>query len=203
MITLIMLSGGIDSTYQLVRMLRDSEDEVLAHHVHFATNLGRHEPEDRACRDIVPYCRKNYRPFSFTQSAIDHRRFLAHGYDLLAAALEAGAVAGSYHLASGRRVDRWVLGRALEETAPGKRFRQAEALARDNCQGIEGPDLHVPEPVTQQAQIDDMPLELYRMTWSCRLPRRVEDGFAACGTCATCKRLVGTAHRLEAEAAVG
>ena len=32
--TLVMLSGGVDSVYRLVKLLRETDDEVLAHHVH-------------------------------------------------------------------------------------------------------------------------------------------------------------------------
>ena len=32
--SLVMWSGGLDSTYSLVRLLGETDDEVLVHHVH-------------------------------------------------------------------------------------------------------------------------------------------------------------------------
>ena len=31
---LVMFSGGIDSTHSLVELLRETDDEVLVHHIH-------------------------------------------------------------------------------------------------------------------------------------------------------------------------
>jgi 7-cyano-7-deazaguanine synthase in queuosine biosynthesis len=53
MISLMMLSGGIDSTYVLARLLRETDDEILVHHVHFLNNSNRHIPEAAACKKIV------------------------------------------------------------------------------------------------------------------------------------------------------
>lgn len=199
MITLVMISGGLDSTFSLVRLLRETDDEILAHHIHMMTDTGRYLPEAESCRRIVKYCETNFRPFSYTESAIDHRRFAAHGVDLVAAGLVAGAVASSYHRIHSRRVDRWVLGRSAEETARNWRFRMARNVCEYNCQFVQPPELYFPEPRSQQEQVDYLPPELFEMTWSCRFPRKTGDTYVPCGKCSTCERLDGLSHALTPE----
>ena len=110
MISLVMLSGGIDSTYVLARMLREFEDEVVVHHIHCLNDSQRHVAEQRACNQIVAYCRENYRDFAYSETMIDHRRMLSHGIDMIAAGFEAGVVSASYALATNKNIDRWLVG---------------------------------------------------------------------------------------------
>ncbi|MDP6429467.1 MAG: hypothetical protein QF393_15720 [Rhodospirillales bacterium] len=204
MISLLLLSGGIDSTYTLAKLLNDTDDEVLVHHIHLVTNSGRHEPEAEACKNIVEFCQSHYRPFSYTQSAIDRRRFVSHGYDLLSAGFEAGVVSSSYFLATSNIVDRWFVGLATDDPVPRFRMKHAQDCCEYNCQEGNAPMLTLFQPVSLQTQIDYMPAKLYNMTWSCRSPEKQgekqsdkqgekqEGGFATCGACAPCVRRAST-----------
>jgi 7-cyano-7-deazaguanine synthase in queuosine biosynthesis len=194
MISLLMLSGGLDSTHALQKLLKETDDEVLVHHIHLVTNFGRHLAEAESCKKIVEYCRKNFRAFAYTESAIDHRRFLAHGYDLVAAAFEAGMVAGSFKLATDRSVDRWIVGISNADLMPLRRFLSATVVCQANCLEPTAPKLFLFPRVSQQEVIDALPLELYRMTWSCRYGLREGRNFKPCGSCATCKRLANFRH---------
>lgn len=39
---LVLCSGGIDSTYQLVKMMRETDDIIVVHRVHMINPEGRH-----------------------------------------------------------------------------------------------------------------------------------------------------------------
>ena len=114
-ITLVMLSGGIDSAYVLAKVLRESDDIVLAHHIHLINKEGRHLQEAKACEQIVQYCKTHIRDFYYTQSVIDRRKFRAFGIDIITAASEAGIVVQSYRADTGSLVDRWTVGINAED----------------------------------------------------------------------------------------
>lgn len=191
MATLIMLSGGLDSTYSLVKYLRETDEELVVHHVNLLDTKGRHKLERIACISIVEFCRKKYRDFFFSETMIDHRRLIAQGYDILALGLEAGAICASYHLATERSIDEWVVGRCTEEVLPPSRQKLAQQICEMNCQKIIAPPTWATRfpRVSQQEQVNYLPSELYEMTWSCRNPVLTDDEYLKCGECHACIRL--------------
>ena len=195
MITLVMLSGGLDSAYVLAKLLRETDDDIIAHHIHLITSTARHKPEAESCRKIVDFCQNEYRPFEYTFSTIDRRGYVYHGKDLISAAFEAGAISASYLMATGNHVNRWTVGISLEDNIPDVRFRNADKVCRSNCTKDDAPDLFLLDPISQQETIDYLPYNLYKMTWSCRIPQEGDDGsYSPCGDCGTCRRLNDLTH---------
>jgi hypothetical protein len=192
MISLVRLSGGIDSTYALHKVLSETDDEVLVHHVHLLTDAGRYIPEAEACRRVVEYCRSRHRPFHFSESTIDHRRFVAVGVDIIAVGLEAGMVASSYAIATRRKkfIDRWILGVSADDTIPEFRISEASSVARSNCITREErkPNLFIFPRISLRDQVSFLPRELVDLTWSCRFPRGLSSSPRPCGNCISCKR---------------
>ena len=90
MTTLLMFSGGIDSTAGLVYLLTKTSEDIHVHHIVIKEVLSK-QPEKyfdvpsrpreghgeswKGCLDavtkIISYCRKNYRNFKFTSNLID------------------------------------------------------------------------------------------------------------------------------------
>jgi len=190
MISLVMLSGGIDSAYALHKVLTETDDEVLVHHVHLLTDLGRHIPEASACQSIARYCQKFIRPFHYSESTIDHRRFVAHGYDLMAAGFEAGMVASSFHIAhrNKKSIDRWIVGISSDDDVPAHRIERAGETARFNCMFDPKPKLFIFPRIDVRDQLRKMPRELAEMTWSCRKPENVPGKSVECNKCSACLR---------------
>lgn len=190
MISLVMLSGGIDSAYVLHKILTETDDEVLVHHVHLMTDMGRHVPEASACNAIVKYCRAKFRSFHYSESTIDHRRFVAHGWDLMAAGFEAGMVASSYHAInrSEKAIDRWIVGLSSDDIVPPHRIERASETARFNCMIDQKPKLFIFPRIDVRDQLRAMPRELAEMTWSCRQPVNVSNSPVACNKCSACLR---------------
>lgn len=194
-ISLLMLSGGLDSAWALVKLLKETDDEVLVHHMHLITDFRREEPEKQSCQKIVEYCRKHYRPFTYSETAIDHRGMSSHGIDLIAAGFTAGVVAASYFSETNKHIDRWIVGISTEDRVPLRRFIRADNVCRYNCQSNEPPTFYKFPPVSQQEIIDTLPVDLYELTWSCRQPVITVNGYKPCGSCATCERLAPYTHR--------
>lgn len=192
--TLVMLSGGIDSTYALVKLLRETEDDVIVHHIHLVNREGRHHAEALACKAIVETCRSAFRDFIYTESTIDRSRFQSFGMDVITAAFEAAIVCESFRMGQSYGIDRWTTGACLEEIeASGRegeerRLKAMFACIEANCSPNPPPRYFQLPYQRKRDQIAYIGPDLARMCWTCRTPQRLKDeSFAECGQCKTCK----------------
>jgi 7-cyano-7-deazaguanine synthase in queuosine biosynthesis len=199
-ITLVLFSGGVDSTHLLWDLLANSDDIVLAHHVHLINNEGRHRAEAGASARIVAYLRRGYRDFFFSESAVDRRRFRAAGADVITVAFEGGIAASNFLLDTGVMPHRWMLGinaeelaeiSAVEECVPRRLVALQAAMAAAIWPNR--PPVYERPPVkTKKRLIGEMGPQLAAMCWSCRQPvvtpaEANETDFAECGQCKTCR----------------
>ena len=79
--SVIMFSGGVDSVSVLKRLLEETDEKIYAHHIHLKNNEGvnnikRYKAEALALRKIVPYMKKAFRDFHYTESTIDVRQVI-------------------------------------------------------------------------------------------------------------------------------
>jgi len=79
--SVLMLSGGVDSVAVLKQLLEETDDKIYAHHIHLKNNEGfnnikRYKVEALALRKIVPYMKKTFRDFHYTESTIDVRQLV-------------------------------------------------------------------------------------------------------------------------------
>jgi hypothetical protein len=79
---IVMWSGGIDSTFKLAYLLKETEYQIHAHHVHIINREGRSQKEQAACRALRPRL-KAIRGFTYTESRIDHRQHRGIPFDLV------------------------------------------------------------------------------------------------------------------------
>jgi len=80
--SVVMLSGGIDSVAVLKQVLKETDDKIYAHHIHIKNNEGpnnikRYKAEALALRKIVPYMKKTFRDFNYSESTIDTRQIFS------------------------------------------------------------------------------------------------------------------------------
>lgn len=204
---LILLSGGIDSTYLLAHALRETQDTVLVHHVHLKNIEGRDRAEAEACEKIVAYCRETYRDFKYTESTVDRRGFRAMGYDVITVAAEAGIAASNHYLETGKMPDFWMLGLNQEEAeelrapatvpptsqppkgaqnASGDRLKYLLAVIAASCYPNDPPKYLRPVIKPKQELMTYMGKDLVDLCWTCRRPVHTDTGFAECGKCTTC-----------------
>src|ERR671919_1151716 len=93
MTTLVMFSGGLDSTAMLVKLLAESAEELRVHHIRMVNREKRHLAEQRAVEAIVAYCRRHYRPFRYSESGLEFEALEAIPIDYLSIAFVACQVA--------------------------------------------------------------------------------------------------------------
>jgi 7-cyano-7-deazaguanine synthase in queuosine biosynthesis len=191
MTTLVMFSGGLDSTAMLVKLLAETAEELRVHHIRMVNKEGRDRAEQRAVEAIVAYCRRHYRPFRYSESGLEFAELEAIPIDYLAIAFVACQVAidtpGCTRVAVGAL--------AADTDIVNRNARQRRVFdAMYECyraRKLGEPQVEWTFPVYHAAKAElaaALPQELLDLTWSCRRP---VDGFRPCLRCKACKTRQG------------
>jgi 7-cyano-7-deazaguanine synthase in queuosine biosynthesis len=188
--TLVLLSGGLDSTTAAVKLLRETDDDLHLHFIDFRTDRHRHRAEAVAVARLLPHLRA-IRSFAFSSTQQDYSRLGSpvdlHMYCFTAAQL--------VRMLRNWKVDRIATGlmRGDRDVAWEHRRRVANAIF-DACLADLPPDDRPTWffPCLDLSKAEEMAyigVELFRLTWSCRRPIEAGDSFARCGTCGTCRQI--------------
>src|SRR5262245_47388599 len=190
MTTLVMFSGGLDSTAMLVKLLagpkEEMREELRVHHIHMVNREARDRAEQRAVEAIVAYCRAHYRPFRYSESALDFSGLEAIPIDYLSIAFVACQVAidtpGCNRVAIGAlAADTDIANRSARQK---RVFDELYACYRARKLGEPHVEWTYPVFDTPKAELAaGLPEGLLNLTWSCRRP---VEGFYPCGTCKAC-----------------
>ena len=202
-----MLSGGLDSTYALSRLLAETDDEIVAHHIAMVNVEGRWQVEAERVPRILLVARRIWgRGVLLTRSRVDRRGLAFYGIDMMTVGFEAGLAAMAWAWrGDGRLPDRWTIGTCAEEGHNERRFVHVAACCRANCWPHEPPRFELLEPLkTKAEQLAWLPPEIAALTWSCRRPRPNPDAagktrWLECGQCKTCVQLAAARAALKAE----
>jgi 7-cyano-7-deazaguanine synthase in queuosine biosynthesis len=185
--TLVMFSGGLDSTAMLVKLLAETADELRVHHIRMVNKEGRDRAEQRAVEAIVAYCRRYYRPFRYSESGLEFAELEAIPIDYLAVAFVACQVA-----IDTRGCTRVAVGALEADTDIVNRNARQRRIFDAMYECYRARKLGEPQvewlfPVYHAAKAElaaALPQELLDLTWSCRRP---VDGFRPCLRCKACK----------------
>ena len=189
-----MLSGGLDSTAMLVKLLTETRDELRVHHIRMANREQRAEAEHQAVERIVAWCRSRYRPFRYSESALDFSALEAIPIDYLCIAFVACQVA-----IDTPRCNRVAVASLARDTdIENRSARQRRVFdAMYECyryRKLGEPEVQWVYPVyhaTKRELAAALPRELVEMSWSCRRPVRAGEGVRACGACKACLARAG------------
>jgi 7-cyano-7-deazaguanine synthase in queuosine biosynthesis len=199
---MVLWSAGVDSTYSLLRLLADTSDEVLTHHVVLAARPGAGEMcsrgrfESAAIDRLRPELVGRARDFVHTVSWLDPGVPREAGLDASLLAFMAARVARQHGFTF---CDRVVVGVNGDED-PGwdpesaacalRRARIVRALrAAWGCDEV--PQLYLWEPRPSKAAMGAyLGPRIMALTASCRRPEWPAAGgdARACGECAKCRR---------------
>lgn len=193
-VSLVLFSGGIDSTFVLFDLLTNTDDIVLAHHVHLVNREGRYRAEAAACKRIVAWLKENCRDFFFTESLVDRRRFRAVGADAITVAFEGGIAASNFLIDTMIMPHRFLLGLNLEElnsleerSAGSDKHAMLAAMAAATWPN-KPPKYQRPTLLPKADCIRRMGPQLTALCWTCRTPVERADGeFDECNECRTCE----------------
>lgn len=200
--TLVMWSAGLDSTYGLVRLLRETDDHVYAHHIH---RHARHDSGTRqadTCRyeaeaitRMRPWIKRKFRDFPYSESVVDLRAFPTFARDTATSMFFAAQVTRANGF---QPTDRILLSMNSDEDAdwnPGSekywflRMITIQMLKLVwQSEDVPQPFLWTPPP-KKQVEVDYLPQELVQMTASCRDPNEIDGSWINCGACAECETL--------------
>jgi hypothetical protein len=201
--SLVMWSGGLNSTYALARLLKESEDEIHAHHIHLNAprddsklRSRRCEFEAQAISRLVAPMKYRYRSFEYTESRADLTAFPCFARETTTAMFFAAQLAMSRGFTP---FDRLLVGVDDEDPRwrPGTelyalRRMLLNRMLRAVWESEEVPFLYVFHPRPSRADaFAYLGEDLAPLTVSCRHPEAGGLGFAddalrPCNSCAKC-----------------
>tara|TARA_R110000868_G_scaffold75179_4_gene217158 strand:- start:1427 stop:2008 length:582 start_codon:yes stop_codon:yes gene_type:complete len=187
-----MWSGGIDSTYVLAKMLRETNHNIFAHHIYLKNVERRDVAEAWAIQKLGDKLNK-IRPFKFTFNHIDDSQMPTMVYDMARVCFEAGAVSKAiYHSPMALNIDKWTIGTHEKEGHNWERweFIKHATRAAEWTKGRERfIEFELPEMVTKKEEMRYLKeYGLLDDCWYCRTP--IPDVelkiYKPCGVCKTC-----------------
>ena len=189
MTTLAMFSGGLDSTAMLVQLLEGTE-ELRVHHIRMSNREQRADAEQAAVEHIIEWCRGRYRPFRYSESALDFSGLEAIPIDYVCIAFVACQVAIDTPRCN--RIAVAALARDTDiENRSARQRRVFDTLYECyRARKLGEPEVEWVYPVYRSTKAElaaRLPRELVEMTWSCRRPVRESNGaLRPCGACKAC-----------------
>ena len=204
MMKIYMLSGGIDSTGLLYKLLKESEEFIHVHHIRIVNCEVRDEAEDRAVKKIVEDCR-TIRDFGFSSSEIHIPDFNIGfaGLDLLSVAhigaiVTRGVQAQFIHSQNTLYDAECVIAgtkdelESVEHWNSVKRKIGADMIFEGNFyqyyeDGIKLPVISYPAiDITKRELAEYIPEHILKYVNSCRNPSKIGDEYVECGMCHGC-----------------
>lgn len=194
MTVLVMLSGGLDSTATLWKLLSETGEPLRVHHIRMDNREARADAEQAAVERIVAYCRERCRPFRYSESGLELTQLEAIPIDYLSIAYVACQVA-----IDTPACDRIAVGTLARDTDEANRSARQRRVFDAMYECYRARKLGEPEvqwiyPVhgLSKAEVAALlPPALLELTWSCRTPLRTPSGFRPCGRCKACRARAG------------
>jgi len=198
-IKLLMLSGGIDSTYLAWRLVKENTPNLHIHYISIRNSIEKiWEEQDKRIPQIIKYLRNMDNSFKFSKSRFDFFGFGKVGWDSDIVLLVGQKVALNQPGCRTELIIGWnpfdmtrpiVADRAERRVTPN--IWEALIESAKNKDDIEK-KLSFPlieDNITKTQIIKEMPKELLDLTWSCRHP---ENG-KPCKRCHACIEVRGGA----------
>jgi 7-cyano-7-deazaguanine synthase in queuosine biosynthesis len=178
--TLLMFSGGLDSTGALYTLLREGA-RVHVHHAHLHNIENRVVQEAQAVQKVLRILERTYH---FTYSESSHKYPMMNGVFPMDADI-LSLVAGELCIANKdfTAVAIGMIADDLQQPGDQERINRAQRIwgAFEHTAQKVYPVQHL----TKQEVWDMLPSDIREATWSCRTPR----GGVPCGVCRTCQKL--------------
>lgn len=190
--TLVMFSGGIDSTAALWHVLNNPYDygQVHVHHIHMQNIEARWRAEAAAVRAILKYLRDNTdTQFTVSESTIGTPHL---GGNFLFDTEAISFITG-YMTSRDSQITKVIIGATGTDFAHGASAAVARGKAIHNAFHSKTRDHsgYIKEyPLansTKEEVYKTLPTELAVLTWSCRTPNYADGKPLECGKCKTCR----------------
>jgi len=181
--TLIMFSGGLDSTGVFWRLI-NSQKNLHVHHLYLVNRENRALAEDRAVRDIVAHM-KGIRDFGFSES---YHEYPSYNGNFMFDSDIFSFMAGSICL-SMKTIREVAIGMTASDMSSGLSARVERANRIFESFGTKARKVYPLMDMTKKQVYKMLPEELRNMSWSCRTPIYEGDDIRVCGRCKTCREI--------------
>ena len=205
--TVIMLSGGLDSTYLLFQQLRDTTSIIHIHHVQVRKCGGTQNQwraENYTIPKIIKWMKNNFpnKRIEFTTSRFEYFNQYWPGWDTTYYTIIALEVAKSIYaqnIYSNIKIALGIEKNITRDPLLGQRVNEyMEVFNAITSRMVNKPQFIKPiVHLTKMDFIKDMPKELKNLTWSCRVPQKVGGEFIPCGRCHSCLELAFAEGRID------
>jgi len=190
--TLVMLSGGIDSTAALLHVINDPKEygRIHVHHINIQNVEYRWVAEAKAVKDILEYLSINYStPFTKSESTFNTPHY---GNQFLFDTEVISFMTG-YMTSRDPEIKKVVLGATGSDFASsGASNAVKRSKAMHNAFYFDGKDhnkmvkMFPLSHLTKEEVYATLPKDLAKLTWSCRTPIYKDGIIKECGVCKTC-----------------
>lgn len=189
--TLLMFSGGIDSTGVFWKLLQ-SDEKIHVHHMNLINKEKRSDAEKIAVKNICEHMRK-IKDFDYSESTHEcpsiKNNFMWDS-DLY------NFMAGSMCLCD-KEISHIALGLTKTDLEPERSVKNIngvrERISRGTnilkCFSIKVEKIYPVINMTKKEIYQMLPENLRVLTWSCRTPVYLQDRIMRCGKCKTCLEL--------------
>jgi len=202
---LVNFSGGIDSTYLLYKLLSENKN-ILIHHCQLENHENRAIPENIATNQILKYFNdNNLGTFKYVNTGFHYGNAGYIVKDVEVIAFMSSVILRNPEFSNIKEIA--ISANSEDETTnPNdismiRRGKILDAILPSNSNiNLTYPIIHM----SKREIIDDMPEELFKMTWFCRKPIYFNkdgvhisgymqdeqvDSWKVCGSCRTCKQV--------------
>lgn len=195
---LVMFSGGVDSTYLLWKLLTETDHHIHAHHISLRTVAeNRWEMEGISTTNLWLEMLE-IRHFDVSSTVIDFDTLPYTGWDSdaqlyigarVAAAIEADDVTLTLGITSNDAKRSVIVDRVNRNVLHNLWAALLDSIDEEQRVRI-NPKIDLPiKDMSKQDIVRALPENLRQLTWSCRLPVKVEGMTVPCGICLPCQVL--------------
>jgi 7-cyano-7-deazaguanine synthase in queuosine biosynthesis len=183
--TLIMFSGGLDST-GVVWKLINTDKKLHIHHLHLNNKENRAKAEDKAVKEIIKYIKK-IRDIEYSES---HYEYPSYNGNFIWDSDLYNFIAGTICL-SIKEIEEVAIGRTKSDEGSRIDQRAERGTKIFESFGTSAKKVYPLKHMTKKEIFEMLPVDLRSLTWSCRTPIYLPDGdIKRCRRCKACSELI-------------
>lgn len=181
--TLLMLSGGIDSTGCFYKLVQEKTN-LHVHHLHLDNPEQRHVAEASAVEKIIPYMKK-LGEFTYSESYHKYPEFNGNFlWDSDIFSFTAGHICQAIPT-----IQQVAIGMTASDKQPGLNDRIIRAARVFSAFGTKAKKVYPVQSMSKKEVYDMLPEDLRTLTWSCRTPIYKGGDISMCGRCKACHEI--------------
>lgn len=178
--TLLMFSGGLDSTGVFWKLIQEKKP-IHVHHLYLVNRENRAKAEDEAVKNIIKYM-KNFGEFEYSESFHEYPSYKGNFlWDSDIFSFMAGAICLSIGT-----IEEVAIGVTKTDLNSNLSLRIERANKIFDAFGTKAKKVHPLIDFTKKQIYEMLPSDLRNLSWSCRMPIYKDDEIKKCERCRSC-----------------